>query len=92
MKFRMIQILLLEALFIFLGPTTGWPLETVLFGINVPLTGSYSRQGEDELRAYKLAINRINEQGGILGKKIVYSVKDTRTDAEEARKNTKIYS
>jgi branched-chain amino acid transport system substrate-binding protein len=89
MKFRMIQILLLEALFVMLGATSGGSLETILFGINVPLTGSYSRQGEDELRAYKLAINRINEQGGVLGKKIVYSVKDTRTDAEEARKNTK---
>ena len=85
----MIQILLLEALFVMLGATSGGSLETILFGINVPLTGSYSRQGEDELRAYKLAINRINEQGGVLGKKIVYSVKDTRTDAEEARKNTK---
>lgn len=85
----MIKILLAEVLFIFFASVSSWPVETVLFGINVPLTGSYSRQGEDELRAYKLAINIINEQGGILGKKIVYSVKDTRTNAEEARKNTK---
>lgn len=89
MKFRMTKILLVEALFIFLASSPVLSVETVLFGINVPLTGSYSRQGEDELRAYKLAINIINERGGILGKKIVYSVKDTRTDAEEARKNTK---
>ena len=73
----------------FFALTSAWSAETVLFGINVPLTGSYSRQGEDELRAYKLAINIINERGGILGKKIVYSVKDTRTDAEVARKNTR---
>jgi branched-chain amino acid transport system substrate-binding protein len=89
MKFHLMKILLGEVFFLFLCFTSAWPAETILFGINVPLTGSYSRQGEDELRAYKLAITIINERGGILGKKIVYAVKDTRTDAEEARKNTK---
>lgn len=89
MKIRMAKILLVEFFFLIISVTSAWSAETVLFGINVPLTGSYSRQGEDELRAYKLAINIINERGGILGKKIVYSVKDTRTDAEVARKNTK---
>jgi len=64
-------------------------VETVFMGINVPLTGTFFREGEDELKAYKLAINIINERGGILGKKIVYSVKDTRSDAQEARKNAK---
>jgi branched-chain amino acid transport system substrate-binding protein len=76
-------------LFLFLVVPPTQSAETVLFGINVPLTGSYSRQGEDELRAYKLAIRVLNDRGGILGKKIVYSVKDSRTDAEEARKNAK---
>jgi ABC-type branched-subunit amino acid transport system substrate-binding protein len=61
----------------------------VLFGLNVPLSGAYSKQGEDELKAYKLSINIINNQGGVLGKKIVYSVKDTQTDAEVARENAK---
>ena len=89
MILRMKKTLLAEILFIFLATTSAWSSETVLFGINVPLTGSYFRQGEDELRAYKLAIKIINERGGILGKKIIYSVKDTGTDAEVARKNTK---
>jgi len=62
---------------------------TVLFGLNVPLSGAYSRQGEDELKAYKLAINLINEKGGILDKKIVYSVKDTQTNADVARENAR---
>ncbi len=62
---------------------------TVLFGLNVPLTGSYSLQGEDELKSYKLAIKMINAKGGVLGKKIVYSVKDTKTNANVARENAK---
>jgi branched-chain amino acid transport system substrate-binding protein len=89
MKFKNIQIILVAFLFFIFGSTSVWPVETVLFGINVPLTGTYSNQGEDELRAYMLAIKRINDKGGILGKKIVYMVKDTKTDAEETRKNTR---
>jgi len=61
--------------------------DTVLIGINVPLSGSYQDQGEDELKAYKLAIAEVNKKGGILGKKIIYSVKDTETDAKVAGQN-----
>jgi ABC-type branched-subunit amino acid transport system substrate-binding protein len=60
---------------------------SMLFGLNVPLSGSYASQGEDELKAYKLAINMINKKGGILGQKIVYAIKDTKTNAEVARQN-----
>ncbi len=63
--------------------------DTVLFGLNVPLSGAYSQQGEDELRAYKLAIKEINDAGGVLAKKIVYMVGDTETNAEVARQNAK---
>jgi len=63
--------------------------DTVMVGLNVPLSGAYSLQGEDELKAYKLAIKILNDKGGILGKRIVYSVKDTKTNAEVARQNAK---
>ncbi|MFC1621486.1 substrate-binding protein [Candidatus Omnitrophota bacterium] len=61
--------------------------DTVLFGFNVPLTGAYSDQGADELRSAKLAVDEINNRGGLLGKHIVYSVKDTETNAQVASKN-----
>ena len=70
---------------ILLIPAGGLAGDTVLFGLNVPLSGAYSNQGEDELKAYKLAINILNEKGGILGKKVVFSVKDTKTNADVAR-------
>ena len=61
--------------------------KTVLIGLNIPLSGAYVRQGEDQLRAYQLAIDLLNESGGILGHHIVYAVRDTGTDAVKARKN-----
>lgn len=76
---------------ILLTTGNGFSGDTVMFGINVPLSGSYSKQGEDELKAYKLAIQILNEKGGILGKKIVYSVKDTKTNADVARENAKAF-
>ncbi|MEW5725447.1 MAG: substrate-binding protein [Thermodesulfobacteriota bacterium] len=63
--------------------------DTVLIGLNVPLSGSYAKQGEDQLKAYKLAIALVNEKGGILGKKVVFSIKDSETNAEVARANAK---
>lgn len=68
---------------------TGFADDTVLFGINVPFSGAYALQGEDELKAYKLAIKALNEKGGILGRKVIYSVKDTETSAAVARQNTR---
>jgi len=58
-----------------------------VIGINVPLSGPYKQLGQDQLNAYKLAIERTNEQGGVLGKKIEYKVKDTQTDPRVAKKN-----
>ena len=89
MKYRIRKILFAGSLLVLLASPSVRSVETVFMGINVPLTGTFFREGEDELKAYKLAINIINERGGILGKKIVYSVKDTRSDAQEARKNAK---
>ncbi len=61
--------------------------ETIMVGLNVPLSGSYSKQGEDQLKAYTLAIDLLNDRGGILGRRIVYAVRDTRTDPVIAKAN-----
>ncbi len=63
--------------------------QSVLLGFNVPLTGLYSKQGEDQLRAYKLAVKILNARGGILGRKIIYSVRDTKTDGKVAASNAR---
>ena len=72
---------------------------TVMFGFNVPQTGSYADEGADELRAYKLAVEHLNNGGGmvetlkpkslkgqgVLGKKVDYVVGDTQTNPDAAR-------
>jgi hypothetical protein len=43
--------------------------DTVVFGLNLPLTGTYAEEGADEQKAYELAIAHINGEGdgGLVG-------------------------
>ena len=73
--------------------------KTCTFGLCVPLTGPYSDEGNDELKAYKLAVRHLNEGGGmlttlkpsalkgngVLGKKVNYVVGDSETKPDAAR-------
>ena len=75
--------------------------DTVTFGLNLPLTGTYAEEGADEQKAYELAIAHINGEGdgglvsvlaptalkgnGILGKKVVYVSSDSQTKSDVAR-------
>jgi ABC-type branched-subunit amino acid transport system substrate-binding protein len=84
-------------------PSLGnYPIEgdTATFGFNVPTSGPYSSEGEDELRAYEMAVKHLNNGGGwvdsqfddlsgdgVLGYEIDYVTGDTATDADTARQS-----
>jgi ABC-type branched-subunit amino acid transport system substrate-binding protein len=82
-------------------PLGNYPVEgdTVTFGFNVPKSGSYSQEGQDELRGYNLAMNHLNNGGGWVDnwsdlsgngvlEKTVESVEgDTATDPDTARQS-----
>ena len=73
--------------------------DTATFGFNVPQSGPYSSEGEDELRAYELAVEHLNNGGGwvdewddlsgdgVLGYEIDYVEGDTATDASTAEQS-----
>jgi ABC-type branched-subunit amino acid transport system substrate-binding protein len=65
------------------------PTKSVVVGLNVPQTGPYSDQGQDQLRAYRLAIEEINAKGGVMGLQIVESVGDDTTKAPVAVENAR---
>ncbi len=71
--------------------------DKAIFGFNVPTSGPYSAEGEDELRAYNLAKKHLNNGGGwvdsqfddlsgdgVLGMQIDSVKGDTATDADTA--------
>ena len=57
------------------------PMKELVVGLDVPQTGPYSDQGQDQLRAYRLAIDEINAKGGVMGMKIKETVGDDQTKA-----------
>jgi len=83
-------------------PSLGnYPVEgdEVVFGFNVPQSGSYSQEGADELRGYNLAVEHLNNGGGwvdnwdglsgdgVLGKTVTSVEGDTATDPDTARQS-----
>ncbi|MCE8526213.1 ABC transporter substrate-binding protein [Ruegeria pomeroyi] len=82
-------------------PTGG----TVTLGFNVPQTGPYADEGNDELLAQQLAVEHLNGMGdggclntftskalkgnGILGKKVQFVTGDTQTKSDAARASAK---
>ncbi len=74
---------------------------TVTLGFNVPQTGPYAEEGNDELLAQQLAVEHLNGEGdggclntftskalqgnGILGKKVTFVTGDTQTKSDAAR-------
>ena len=79
--------------------------KSITLGFNVPQTGPYADEGNDELKAYKLAVKHLNGEGdggllntmspkalkgnGILGKKVEYVTGDTQTKSDAARASAK---
>ena len=78
-----------------------YPIEgdTATFGFNVPQTGPYQEEGADELRAYELAVDHLNNGGGwvdswedlsgdgVNGFDIDFVTGDTATDADTSRES-----
>ncbi|MEF8822793.1 MAG: ABC transporter substrate-binding protein [Desulfohalobiaceae bacterium] len=61
--------------------------EPIKIGVNIPLSGPYQKQGADQERAYQLAAEQINADGGVLGRRIELVVRDTEVDPQVAEEN-----
>jgi branched-chain amino acid transport system substrate-binding protein len=54
--------------------------QTLKFGLAMPLTGSQSSYGKDQVKAAEWAVEDINAKGGVNGKKLEMIVMDTQAD------------
>jgi len=73
--------------------------DEVVYGFNVPQSGPYSQEGDDELRGYQLAQQHLNNGGGwvdewddlsgdgVLGREVTSVEGDTATDPDQARQS-----
>lgn len=58
--------------------------DTIKIGANLELSGDVAGYGTQEKEGIELAVDQINKDGGILGKKIELIVKDNKSDNNEA--------
>jgi len=77
----------LVLLTILLLVSTGASAAVVKIGLNYPKTGPYSVQGLAQFRAAEMAVEEINQTGGILGRKIELVVRDSKSKAPLSKKN-----
>ncbi|MCL2780683.1 MAG: branched-chain amino acid ABC transporter substrate-binding protein [Actinomycetia bacterium] len=55
-----------------------------VIGAPIPLTGAQAESGTDILNAMKLAVKAVNDNGGVLGHKLVLNSQDTAADPNTA--------
>ncbi|MGB9443044.1 MAG: substrate-binding protein [Desulfobacterales bacterium] len=77
--------LILLSILLFIS--TGASAAVVKIGLNYPKTGPYSVQGLAQLRAAEMAVDEINQAGGILGRNVELVVRDSQSKADLAKKN-----
>lgn len=58
--------------------------DAVKIGLLAPLTGFAAADGQSVLDAVKLAVERVNREGGVLGKQVELVYYDDRADGKEA--------
>ncbi len=63
---------------------SAWAAGTVKIGLLAPLTGFAAADGLSVHNSVKLALERVNKEGGVLGKKVELVVYDDRANGKEA--------
>nr|WP_298142312.1 ABC transporter substrate-binding protein [uncultured Pseudomonas sp.] len=61
--------------------------DPITLGLNYPRTGPYKEEGLAQMRAAILAIDELNAQGGVLGRKLRLASKDTASRPAKAVRN-----
>ena len=80
---NMIRVLVAAVLVLSFGGAV-MAADVVRIGHTVSLTGGASMWGQSEARAIDMLVKKINDAGGVLGKKIEVVRYDNRNDAVEA--------
>lgn len=82
MKYITILLFIVMAC-IFVAGTVG-AADTIKIGLLAPLTGAAAADGLSVHNSVKLAVERVNAEGGLLGKKVELVTYDDRADAKDA--------
>jgi branched-chain amino acid transport system substrate-binding protein len=60
----------------------------IKIGFPTPLTGAFSAEAQDQVRAAEIAVKEFNDAGGFMGRKVELLVRDDKLNAGEAATRT----
>jgi branched-chain amino acid transport system substrate-binding protein len=83
-KMKGIKVLLALSVLLCVAVGNVFAADTVKIGLLAPLTGFAAADGESVLNSVKLAVNRVNAEGGVLGKQVKLVYYDDRANGKEA--------
>ena len=66
------------------GGDTGSDTDVIKIGVNYELSGEVATYGTDSKDGIQMAIDEVNDAGGVLGKQIELIIKDNKSDPAEA--------
>ncbi len=81
---KCIKMMWLSLLIVLFAVGSAGAADVVKIGLLAPLTGFAAADGMSVHNSVKLAVERINKEGGVLGKQVELAVYDDRADAKEA--------
>ncbi|MFC7381061.1 ABC transporter substrate-binding protein [Sphaerisporangium rhizosphaerae] len=65
------------------GGSSGGAAEPIRVGLIVSLTGNYTPLGSEDKKAVELAVEQVNAQGGLLGRKVELVERDDKTAPDQ---------
>ncbi len=83
------RILIVVLLLVFLSPLPGFSEERIKIGISCALSGPYAPLAKVYLAGWETYFKKVNEMGGIDGKKLQWRAMDDKYDPGMAVENTK---
>lgn len=83
MKRVLVALTVLLSLVLSCGTSNNEAKNVIKVGVPVPLTGDLAQYGQSIKEGVELYIDKINETGGVLGKKIVADYVDSKGDIQE---------
>jgi len=58
--------------------------DTVYFGVSAAITGQYAQYGEQFTQGFELALDKVNAEGGVNGKKVALKYEDSQSDPKQS--------
>jgi branched-chain amino acid transport system substrate-binding protein len=84
MKIKLLGMFLVALATALAAAPPSWSGEPIYVGLSAPITGNYAEYGNNWKRAMDIAVERINNAGGIKGRPLQIVVEDSKGDPKEA--------